>query len=307
MIRPASFGYNSETAETNSFQKQQYFVPSIQDSAVREFDEMVSLLRKNDIQTLIFQDTLTPKKSCSVFPNNWFCTMPNGSLTVFPMQAVNRRSERRQDIIDTLREKYIVSSFKDWSKYEHVNWFLESTGSMVMDHVNSIIYACISPRTGNEILEKYARSQGYNLIKFTAADPLGNAIYHTNVMLHIGNNYAVICGEAIADKKERNAVFESLIASGLTIIDISMHQVFEFAGNMLQVENLVGERITALSRRAYNSLSRAQLKELTKQTWLLPVNLDIIEKAGGGSVRCMMAEIFLEAVVSNEYNDEVTD
>ena len=297
MVRPAHFGFNAETAVSNAFQqKQSVTKEDVKDAAIKEFDAMVELLRKNHIEVIVVADEPEPAKTCAVFPNNWFCIMPDASLTLFPMQAANRRLERTPAIVDMLRKKYQIAQFTDWSKYENVNWFLESTGSMVMDHLNKTIYACISPRTHRQMVEKFAKAHEYEAICFEARDPLGNAIYHTNVIMHIGDGYAVLCPECIPDRNEKKKIYQSLADTGHIIIELSMHQVYEFAGNMLQVKNKLGEKVTILSRRAYDSLSKLQIKALTTHTWLLPVPLNVIEKTGGGSVRCMLAEIFAEPV-----------
>lgn len=297
MVRPAHFGFNSETAESNAFQqKQSVTKDAVKKAAIREFDAMVELLRKNEIEVIVVQDDPEPVKTCAVFPNNWFCVMPDASLTLFPMHAASRRVERTPAIINILRTKYNIVKFTDWSKYENVNWFLESTGSMVMDHLNKLVYACISPRTHRQMVEKFAKAHGYKAICFEARDPLGNAIYHTNVIMHIGDGYAVLCGECIHNSDEKEKVYHTLAHTRHIIIEISMHQVYAFAGNMLQVENKRRERVTILSRVAYDSLSNVQIKALTAHTWLLPIPLNVIEKVGGGSVRCMLAEIFAEPV-----------
>lgn len=304
MVRPAHFGFNNETASSNAFQQEQNMsTGELVKLAIQEFDTMVDLLRKNEIELIVIQDKAEPIKTCAVFPNNWFCIMPDNSLTLFPMQAVNRRAERTTEIINLLKTKYQISKFRDWSKYENVNWFLESTGSMVMDHKNKVIYACISPRTHKQMTEKFAKAHGYKAILFEAQDPLENAVYHTNVIMHIGDGYVVLCGESIKNKAEKEMVYGTFVKNKQVIIEISMHQVYEFAGNMLQVENKRGEKITILSRRAYDSLSKIQLKALTAHTWLLPVPLNMIEKAGGGSVRCMLAEIFAEPVQLEQSDD----
>lgn len=307
MVRPAHFGFNTETAASNAFQKQQIAFSDevLKQSAIREFDAMVDLLRKNEIEVLVINDNPEPPKTCAVFPNNWFCIMPDGSFTLFPMQAENRRAERTNEIIDLITNAYQISTIRDWSKYEHVGWFLESTGSMVMDHVNKIIYAGISQRTNKQMVEKFAKATGYSPFCFEATDPLGNPIYHTNVIMHIGEGYAVVCGESIANPVEKEQLYHSLINCALIIIEISMHQVYEFAGNMLQVKNKREEKITILSKRAYDSLSSLQIKALTAHTWLLPIPIDVIEKAGGGSVRCMLAEIFTEQQLSSTKENDM--
>lgn len=296
MIRPASFGYNAETAANNVFQNQLQTLSQteIQKNAVKEFDEFIALLQKNGIDVIIAEDTALPQKPDAIFPNNWFCSLPDGTVAVFPMYAPNRRIERRQDLVEMLKENYKVKDVEDWSVYEAKNIFLEGTGSMLIDHDNKIIYACISPRTDKLLLEKFAEKHGYKAVLFHSKDENGVDVYHTNVIMHLGEDYVVICLESIQDETERKTVSHSLIDTNHEIIPITLKQVYAFAGNMLQVKNKNEERFTVLSKTAYESLTQQQKQTLEKHTKLLPVNINTIETIGGGSVRCMMAEIFLE-------------
>lgn len=296
MIRPASFGYNAETAANNVFQHlpEEEKQSAIQEKAIEEFDRFIETLGKKNIDVLVVQDTPNPPKPDAVFPNNWFCTLPDGTVAVFPMYAANRRIEKSNDLLHMLTEKYEVKDVEDWSEYEAESLFLEGTGSMIIDHENKIIYACISPRTNRAVLEKFAAAHGFKVLLFQSKDENGTDVYHTNVIMHIGETYAVICLESIPNEAERIAVSQLLISTSHEIIPISFEQVRAFAGNMLQVKNKKGKNFTLLSRTAYMSLTKEQKTILQHHTTLLPVDIQTIETIGGGSVRCMMAEIFLK-------------
>lgn len=295
MIRPACFGYNTETALSNAFQQPvlKRYKRATSEKAVIEFDRFIEQLMKNDIDVTVMQDTKKPEKPDAVFPNNWFCTLPSGMICVFPMQSVTRRAEKRNDILEMLAERFTVKDVQDWSEYEAEEKYLESTGSMVIDHVNRIIYACISVRTNRYVLEQFARAHGYKVFAFGAHDEKGTAIYHTNVMMHIGEGYSVICTECIRDEADLAALKQLMISTGHEIIEIAMHQMQCFAGNMIQVRNRQGKKFTAMSKRAYRSLNIKQIKKISSFTQLLIANIDTIEDTGGGGVRCMIAEIFL--------------
>jgi hypothetical protein len=301
MVRPASFGYNEETAANNVFQTsvETLTQQEVQRKAFKEFDDFVALLRKNNIEVIVVDDTILPRKPDAIFPNNWFCTLDDGTVALFPMFAVNRRIERRNDILHSLAAKYNVKDIHDWSEYEEKNIFLEGTGSMIIDQENKIIYACLSPRTDETLLHRFSDVHGYKVVLFHAQDENGTDIYHTNVIMHLGEDYAVICLESIRNNSERNAVSESLIATGHEIIPVTLRQVHAYAGNMLQVKNKFGKKFTILSNSAFVSLTQQQKQTLEKHTQLLPVDITTIEIIGGGSVRCMMAEIFLEKKQEN--------
>ncbi len=296
MIRPASFGFNAETATNNVFQTASETLTQhqVQQKALEEFDNFVAILRKKKIEVLVVEDTPLPVKPDAIFPNNWFCTLEDGTIGVFPMYAANRRIEKRDDLLNMLAENYRIRDVEDWSEYEAEHFFLEGTGSMIMDHDYKIIYACISPRTNNVVLEKFANAHGYKAMMFHSKDETGTDVYHTNVIMHLGQDYAVICMDSIPSETERIAVSQLLISTGHEIVPISFEQVRHYAGNMLQVKNIRGEKFTILSRSAYRSLTREQKKVLQYHTTLLPIDINTIETIGGGSVRCMMAEIFLE-------------
>lgn len=295
MIRPASFGFNSETAANNVFQDN---VPmseqQVQTLAVQEFDEFVNTLRAHKINVMIIEDAPQPPKPDAIFPNNWFCTLSDGTIATFPMFAANRRIEVRSDLLQKLKDDFVVTATEDWTSYDNVNLFLEGTGSMIIDHINKIIYACLSPRTHLSLLQQFAEAHHYKAVTFHATDDNGTDVYHTNVIMHIGEGYAVICSSSIRDEKERNKVITSLTETAHDIIDITMPQVHRYAGNMLQVQSEDENLYTVLSQSAFDSLTESQKQQLSEHTKLLPVNIPTIETVGGGSVRCMMAEIFLE-------------
>jgi len=292
MVRPASFGFNEQTAANNSFQ-QNAALENIQQKVLEEFDGMVADIRSAGIEVIVTEDTIDAIKPDAIFPNNWFCTLPDKSLSIFPMYAKNRRCERRSDIINEFKNVFEVSSIIDLTHYEEDNVFLEGTGSMVMDHEYKIIYACISERTHAKLLHDFAAKAGYSVVAFNAKDKNGLAIYHTNVLMCIGNNFCVICDEAI-EASEREKVLATLMNTDKKIISISYHQMLQFAGNMLQLRNNNGRYVLVMSETAFNALDLEQVNQLQSYTQLLPVHISTIETIGGGSARCMMAEIFYE-------------
>ncbi|MFM2364185.1 MAG: hypothetical protein RLZZ316_3087 [Bacteroidota bacterium] len=295
MVRPACFGFNRQTAITNAFQQLPQTIPTaaIQEKALQEFDSMVAQLQQHNINVLVVNDTQEPVKPDAVFPNNWLGTTHSGIITLFPMQAVNRRAEKRDDILVALTKKYTVTDVLDWSEFEADGFYLEGTGSMVMDHDNKIIYACLCDRTHKSLLQKYAHYHHYRVMAFTATDESGFPIYHTNVMLSVGQGFAVLAEAAIKNEFERVAVTQLLLATGHIVIPLSTDQLKSFAGNILQVHNTKGESIIVLSKQALQSLTQEQVKKLQQFGKLLPISIPTIEAVGGGGVRCMMAEIFL--------------
>lgn len=296
MIRPAAFGYNAETATNNFFQeKTTERNDAIHKLALQEFDDMVNVLQLNFLDVIVIEDTPLPVKPDAIFPNNWLSTSPDGVLSIFPMFAPSRRTEKRDDILNKLNEKFKISNVIDWTEFEAEGKFLEGTGSMVVDHDDKVIYACYSPRTDLSVLEKFANANGYRAIVFVATDKNGNAIYHTNVVMCVGEDFAVLCEEAIEEEWELIAVRQLLEATGHEIINITREQMHAFAGNMLQVKNKKGTKILVMGMTAYNSLTDDQRKKLAVYSLLLPIAVPTIEKVEGGSVRCMMAEIFLQS------------
>ncbi len=295
MVRPANFGFNTETAENNAFQinDTSLTIAQIKDAALKEFDFFVKKIRQNSIDVIVIEDSDEPVKTDAVFPNNWFSTHANGDIFIYPMYSPNRRLEKRKDIIDALSERFIVNKYFDLSGYEAKNQFLEGTGSMIIDRPNGIIYACISERSNQYILEKFARQMDYKLIAFIAKDSDGLAYYHTNVIMALGEDIAIICLESIVEIDERKKVEESLKDCGKIIIDITRDQVVKFAGNMLQVNNKNGSKFLIMSSSAFRSLTPSQKDEISEYCEIIHADLSTIEKYGGGSARCMMAEIFL--------------
>ena len=294
MVRPASFGFNAETAANNVFQHQPdtALQEQLQQKAVEEFDQFVAALRRKKIEVIVIEDTAQPQKPDAVFPNNWFCTLLDGTLAVFPMYAPNRRLEKRNDLLQYLPDTYAIRDVEDWSEYEAESLFLEGTGSMIIDQDHKVIYASLSPRTSRQVLEKFAQAHGYKVMLFTSKDEHGTDVYHTNVIMHLGATYAVICLESIPNELERIALTQLLISTGHEIIPISFGQVRHFAGNMLQLLSATGKTYTVLSKTAYKSLTKQQKEVLGHHTTLLPIDITTIETTGGGSVRCMLAEIF---------------
>ena len=294
MIRPAAFGPNEETATTNFFQGQQSKNEFVQQSALNEFDHMIGLLRKHEINVIVIDDTRVPVKPSAIFPNNWLSTSPEGIVSVFPMYASNRRPEKREDILQLLAEKFVVKGVQDWSKFEVEGKFLEGTGSMVIDHENKVIYTCYSPRTDISVLEKFANANKYRAIAFLATDKNGQPVYHTNVVMTLGEDFAVLCEEAIEEEWELIAIRQLLDSSGHDVIRITKEQMHGFAGNMLQVKNIKGEKFLVMSQTAFDILYDDQKEALSARNILLPIPIPVIEQTEGGSVRCMMAEVFLE-------------
>ena len=295
MIRPAAFGFNTETAENNFFQnKVDLTQEQIQQKALNEFDQMVQTLRSKRIHVVVIEDTLQPPKPDAIFPNNWISTSPNGIVSVFPMYAPSRRSEKRDEIVKLLSQQFCVKDLQDWSEYEAEGRFLEGTGSMVIDHDNKLIYAAVSERTNISVLEKYAATNGYQAIVFVATDKNGRPVYHTNVVMTLGTSFCILCEEAIDEEWELIAVRELLEATHHTIIPISREQMHCFAGNMLELQNDNKEKFIVISETAYQSLRKDQKQMLEAYGELIPIDVPTIEQVEGGSVRCMMAEIFIE-------------
>ncbi len=300
MIRPAHFGFNEETAASNAFQQKSDLSDhaDIRAKALAEFDGMTQQLRDAGITVLVMEDMPRPVKPDAVFPNNWFSTHQDGTIVTYPMYAPVRRLERREDLLQHLQQNFLVRRKIQLEEYESINQFLEGTGSMVFDRSNRIVYACRSVRTSDYLLDRFCHLLRYDPVLFHALDAQGTPIYHTNVILTIGETFAVICLDMIPDRKEQNQLCESLAQTGKQVIEISAEQVRSFAGNMLQLRNGQGKTFLVMSETAHRSLSSAQLFELQKHTDLLQVSIPTIETYGGGGVRCMMAEICLPAIGS---------
>ncbi|MFD2033483.1 citrulline utilization hydrolase CtlX [Belliella marina] len=298
MVRPANFGFNPETAANNFYQQNDdRDSQEINKIAQKEFDGFVSLLEKNGINTIVVQDSAEPKKPDAIFPNNWFSTHEDGKVIIYPMFSPNRRLERRKDIIEKLIQTgYQVNEIIDLGFFEEDEQFLEGTGSMILDRVNKIAYACRSLRTHQVPLQYFGRLCGYEIIDFEASQTINDIstpIYHTNVMMHVGSEIAIVCLDSIANTSERLALHSKFENSGKKTIPITIKQKFNFAGNMLEVHNRQGQKITIMSKTAFDSLNKSQKETISKHTQIITPNIPTIEKLGGGSVRCMMAEIFL--------------
>jgi len=296
MIRPVNFGFNEETASSNAFQNRNAVKDSVNEKAQQEFDGMVNTLRDNDVDVTVIDDTPEPYTPDSIFPNNWVSFHADGGIFLYPMQAENRRLERREDIIARLEDDFAVKHLIDLSRFEVEDKFLEGTGSMVLDRENKIAYACISPRTNREVLDLFCEQAGYKAISFDAVDEKGTAIYHTNVLMCIGSKFTVICLDSIPNPHEKVVVAESLKSTQKEIIEISFEQMNKFAGNMLEVKNKAGETLIVMSENAYNALLEEQKTRLTKYGKLVYADINTIEENGGGSARCMMAEVHLPLV-----------
>lgn len=286
MVRPAAFGFNTETAVNNSFQNTTFLsAQEVQSAALVEFDRLVELLRSNGIEVMILADSIEPVKPDAVFPNNWFSSHPNGGLILYPMFSPVRRLERRSELPQVLK----ASTTLDLTEFESNSKFLEGTGSLVFDHANKVVYAALSARTDKDLVALVAEHLGYTAFTFTTADRRGNAIYHTNVLLSVSDDLAIICSDCITGGAE------DLIAAlrkNKEVVEISLAQMENFCGNCLLLQNNKGEKFLVMSARAHEHLTAAQIDLIEKHARILSAPLDTIENIGGGSARCMLAEIF---------------
>ena len=293
MIRPVNFGFNEQTAGSNAFQNRNAEQQQVQDMALKEFDRLVNVLRENGVEVIVVDDTTEPHTPDSIFPNNWVSFHQDGTVFLYPMMAENRRLERREDIIMGLEDEFKIKHVIDLSRFEHEHKFLEGTGSMVLDRENKIAYACLSPRTDKEVMELFCKEIGYKPVLFHAVDENGMDIYHTNVLMCIGSRFAVICLDSIKDENEKNSVTSILKLTHKDIIAISFAQMNQFAGNMLELKNIAGDSLLVMSQNAYNSLSSNQKTGLEKYCRIVYADISTIENNGGGSARCMIAEVHL--------------
>lgn len=296
MIRPARFESNPQTAASNRFQGKTDASPDEQqESALVQFDDLVSDLGANGIEAIVVEDTSEPHTPDSIFPNNWVSFHADGRVVLYPMEADNRRTERRMDIVESLDTTYgfQVSEVVDLSHHEQAGHFLEGTGSMVLDRVNRIAYACLSSRTQLDVLGDFAQRLEYDIVAFDAVDRDGVPIYHTNVLMNVGEKLAVICDRAIARDDQRAAVLRRLQETGHDVVSLNYDQLDAFAGNMLELRNKNGDRLLAMSQRAYDSLDKKQQRKLRDNGSIITTVIDDIEYSAGGSVRCMLAEVHL--------------
>src|SRR5271168_4623706 len=296
MVRPACFGFNPQTAASNAFQQagDSPGAAHAQRLALTEFDALAQALDRAGVEVLIAADTPQPSKPDAIFPNNWVSFHFDGTVALYPMLAPNRRAERREDILErVVREgRFHVSRTVDLSHRESEGKYLEGTGSLVLDRARRVAYASLSPRTDLDVLGEFAQLLDYDLVTFEGRDGAARPVYHTNVVMAIGTRIAVVCGAAIAEPRHRDAVFSKLREGGHDIVDISLRQMQEFAGNLLELQS-PGGRVVALSTSAWRSLEASQRTVLEAHAELIPVSIPTIERIGGGSVRCMLAELHL--------------
>lgn len=299
MVSPDTFGYNSQTAASNSFQSQPTEdIDTIRDKAMDEFNNMVQLLIKNGVAVFVLGNDSEEDLPDAVFPNNWVATFEDGTVVIFPMLAPNRRLERQPDIQDGILEPagFRVTKFVDLSPYENQRMYLEGTGSLVLDRKNNCAYAIESERTTRQMFDEFCSMMGIpeeNREFFHADDEQGKPIYHTNVMMNIGDGFAVLCDECISNYDERNSVLDRLENLGLEVITINYKQLNAFCGNILNLKNTKGESLIVMSQNAFDAFTPEQKLTLERYGKIIAVNIDTIEKTAGGSVRCMIAEIFL--------------
>ena len=300
VVKPANFGYNVETAKSNAFQNPLIEDPNvIARDAILEFESFTKKLTDKGINVLVVEDTPIPIKPDAIFPNNWGSFHADRRVVLYPMLAKNRRPEKRKAILDTIQENFELREIIDLSYYEEKGVFLEGTGSIIFDHEYKIAYACLTPRTNKDLFNDTCKMLEYKPVHFTTFDKNGKEIYHTNVMMNIGNGYAVVCLESIANNSEKEMVVNSLKKSQKEIIDISYNQMASFCGNMIELDLPDKKNILAMSQTAYYSLTTAQKITLESYCELFPLQVDTIERIGGGSVRCMISEIFLPRRANN--------
>ena len=299
MIRPVAFRMNEQTAVNNYYQKvlDGLSPETVNTKAQEEFDAFVTKLRMVGVDVTVVEDTVTPDTPDAIFPNNWISFHESGDVALYPMFAENRRHERREDVLDILEDKgFVINEIMDYTSAEDDGYFLEGTGSIVLDRENDKAYCALSPRADEELFIEFCEDFEYTPVIFEAYQNVNGErklIYHTNVMMCIGETFAVICADCIDDKKERKMVLDSLRGDEKEVILITEEQVNNFAGNMLEVKGTDDRRYLVMSKSAYQSLTKKQIAQIEEHVTILSLNLDTIEACGGGSARCMMAEIFL--------------
>ncbi|WP_284651785.1 citrulline utilization hydrolase CtlX [Flavobacterium terrisoli] len=299
MIRPVAFRMNEQTAVNNYYQKvlDGLSPETVNAKAQAEFDAFVNKLRKVGVNVVVVEDTLEPNTPDSIFPNNWISFHENGDVVLYPMFAENRRAERREDILDILEDDgFEINEIMDYTLAEEDNVFLEGTGSLLLDRENGKAYCALSPRADEELMIEFCEDFEFTPVIFEAFQTVNGErklIYHTNVMMTLGDTFAVVCADCIDDKKERKMVLDSLRGDDKEVILITEDQVNNFAGNMLEVKGKNDERFLVMSESAYKSLTKKQIAQLEAHVEIIHSSLDTIEACGGGSARCMMAEIFL--------------
>ena len=296
MVEPIAFGYNSQTAENNYFQKEQKET-DIQEKALQEFNNFAAKLREKGINVITVKDTLNPHSPDSIFPNNWVSFHEDGKVALYPMFALNRRVERRSEILERLKnEGFKINTVEDFSPFENEEKYLEGTGSMIFDHDYKIAYGSVSLRLDEELFRNFCAKFGFTPIVFHSYQNVGDQrlpIYHTNVMMCVAEQFVVICLDCIDDEMEREKVQEVIKSSNKELIEISEDQLQQFAGNMLQVQNEEGDKFLVMSETAYKSLTKEQVERIENYCGIIYADLNTIETNGGGSARCMLAEVFL--------------
>ena len=296
MIEPAAFGFNAETAQNNYFQVNSENAET-QNRALQEFNNFVEKLRSKGINVITVKDTLEPHTPDSIFPNNWISMHQDGTVVLYPMCAVNRRWERRNDILEILKRNFSVKEIIDFSATENDGKFLEGTGSMIFDHENKLAYGSVSLRLDEQLFREFCEKFGFEPVVFHSYQTANNErlpIYHTNVMMCVADQFVVICLDCIDDETERVNVVNAIVNSRKEIIEISESQMQRFAGNMLQLQNPEGKKFLVMSLSAYQSLTPEQISNIEKYSEIIYSDLETIETNGGGSARCMLAEVFLE-------------
>jgi hypothetical protein len=296
MVEPIAFGYNSQTAENNYFQKEQKET-DIQEKALQEFNNFAAKLREKGINVITVKDTLNPHSPDSIFPNNWVSFHEDGTVALYPMFALNRRVERRPEILERLKDEgFKINTVEDFSPFENEEKYLEGTGSMIFDHDYKIAYGSVSLRLDEELFRNFCAKFGFTPIVFHSYQNVGDQrlpIYHTNVMMCVAEQFVVICLDCIDDEMEREKVQEVIKSSNKELIEISEDQLQQFAGNMLQVQNEEGDKFLVMSETAFKSLTKEQVQSIENYCEIIYADLNTIEVNGGGSARCMLAEVFL--------------
>lgn len=291
MVYPTSFGFNEETADSNHFQSSEPFHDESRSRAQREFEAAVEILRENGIEVTVFTDESGIEKPDAVFPNNWISIHPEGYV-LYPMEAKNRRIERLSEIYNVLSSRFNLNCLEDLSSFENEEKFLEGTGSIIFDHLHRKAYASLSSRTNADLLDQLCKKLSYEPITFSSKDINGNAVYHTNVLMAIGTGYCILCEDAIGSVEERQKVRDSLTNDQIGIIKISLDQMYRFAGNMIELTSDDGQKFLIMSKTAYDSLTSDQIAQIKLYADPLVIDVSTIEKYGGGSIRCMIAELF---------------
>jgi hypothetical protein len=294
MVRPAQFAFNPQTAPSNAFQSAATAGADHREQALREFENFAELLQRAAVAVIVAQDTASPVKPDAIFPNNWVSFHRDGTAVLYPMLAPNRRLERRDDILQQVTREggFRILRTVDLSYREEQAKFLEGTGSLVLDRVHRVAYAGLSPRTDLDVLGEFAQQLDYDLVTFEACDAAGKAVYHTNVLMAIGANFAVLCSDSIVHRPHRDAVLAKLRATGHEVVEISLPQMQGFAGNVLELSPAAG-KIIAMSTTAWSCFDPAQRRTLERHGRVLAADIPVIERVGGGGVRCMLAEVHL--------------